>query len=58
MGLFKVYNRDMLALFNQRKLTLHMFVHIMHASLTGSQILMIVNSDTDVVVQDIAGMLI
>ena len=36
----------------------HMFVHLMHASLTGSQILMIVNSDTDVVVLDIAGMLI
>ena len=36
----------------------HMFVHIMHASLTGSQTLMIVNSDTDVIVLDIAGMLI
>ena len=36
----------------------HMFVQIMHASLTGSQTLMIVNSDTDVVVLDIAGMLI
>ena len=36
----------------------HMFVRIMHASLTGSQTLMIVNSDTYVVVLDIAGMLI
>ena len=36
----------------------HMFVHIMHASLTGSQTLVIVNSDTNVVVLDIAGMLI
>ena len=36
----------------------HMFVHIMHVSLTGSQTLMIVNSDTDVVVVDIAGLLI
>ena len=36
----------------------HMFVHIMYVSLTGSQTLMIVNSDTDVVVLDIAGMLI
>ena len=36
----------------------HMFAHIMHASLTGSQTLMIVNSDIDVVVLDIAGMLI
>ena len=36
----------------------HMFVHIMHASLTGSQTLMIDNSYTDVVVLDIAGMLI
>ena len=35
----------------------HMFVHIMHASLTGSQTLMIVNSDTVVVVLDIAGIL-
>ena len=35
-----------------------MFVHIMHASLTGSQTLMIVNSDTNVVDLDIAGMLI
>ena len=35
----------------------HMFVHIMHASMTGSQTLMIVNSDTDVVVLDIAGIL-
>ena len=35
----------------------HMFVHIMHASLTGSQTLMIVYSDSDVVVLDIAGML-
>ena len=32
----------------------HMFVHIMYASLTGSQPLMIVNSDTNVVVLDIA----
>ena len=36
----------------------HMFVHIKHASLTGSQTLMIVNSDTDVFVLDVAGMLI
>ena len=36
----------------------HMFVHIKHASLTGSQTLMIVNANTDVVVLDIAGMLI
>ena len=36
----------------------HMFVHIMHASLTGSQTLMIAYSDTDVFVLDIAGMLI
>ena len=36
----------------------HMFVHIMHASLTGSQTLMIINSDTNVVVLDIACMLI
>ena len=36
----------------------HMFVHKMHASLTGSQTLMIVNSDTNVVVLEIAGMLI
>ena len=36
----------------------HMFVHIMHASLTGSQTLMIVSSDINVVVLDIAGMLI
>ena len=36
----------------------HMFVHIMHASLTGSQALMIVNSDTNAVVLDIACMLI
>ena len=36
----------------------HMFVHIMRDSLTGSQTLMIVNSDTDVVVLDIAVMLI
>ena len=36
----------------------HMFVHIMHVSLTGSQTLMIVNSDIDVVVLDKAGMLI
>ena len=37
----------------------HMFVLIMHVSLTGSQTLMIViiNSDIDVVVLDIAGML-
>ena len=35
----------------------HMFVHIMHVSLTGSQTLMIVISDIDVVVLDIAGML-
>ena len=34
----------------------HMFGHIMHASLTGSQTLMVVNSDTDVNV--LAGMLI
>ena len=36
----------------------HMFLHIMHASLTGSRTLMIVNSDTNIVVLDIAGMLI
>ena len=36
----------------------HMCVHIMHTSLTGSQTLMIVNSDTNVVVLDIACMLI
>ena len=36
----------------------HMSVHIMHASLTGSQTLMVVNSETDVVVLYIAGMLI
>ena len=36
----------------------HMFVHIMHASLTRSRSLMIVNFDTDVVALDIAGMLI
>ena len=36
----------------------HMFVHIMHASLTGSQTLMIVNSDTNAVALDIACMLI
>ena len=36
----------------------HMFVHIMHASLTGSLTLMIVNSDTDAFVLDIAGMLV
>ena len=35
-----------------------MFVHKKHASLTGSQTLMIVISDTDFVVLDIAGMLI
>ena len=35
-----------------------MFFHIMHASLTGNQTQMIVNSDTDVVVLDITGMLI
>ena len=35
-----------------------MFVHIMHASLTGSLTLMIFNSDTDAVVLDIAGMLV
>ena len=35
-----------------------MFVHIMQAALIGSQTLMIVNSDMDVVVLDIAGMLI
>ena len=35
-----------------------MFVHIKHASLTGGRTLMIVISDTDVVVLDIAGMLI
>ena len=34
----------------------HMFVH-MHASLIGSQTLIIVNSNTDVVVLDTAGML-
>ena len=34
-----------------------MFVHIMHASLTGRQTLMIVIPDTDVVLLDIAGML-
>ena len=32
-----------------------MFVHIMHASLTVSQTLMVVNSDNDVVVVDLAG---
>ena len=36
----------------------HMFIHIMHFSLTGSQTLMIFNSDTDVAVLDIADMLI
>ena len=36
----------------------HMFVHVMHASLTGSQTLMIVSSDTNVVVLDIAYVLI
>ena len=36
----------------------HMFVHIMHASLTGSQTQMIVNPNTNVVDLDIAGMLI
>ena len=36
----------------------NMFVQIMHASLTGSQTLMIINSDTNVVVRDIACMLI
>ena len=36
----------------------HRFVHIRHASLTGSQTLMIVNSDTDVVVLYTAGILI
>ena len=36
----------------------HMFVHKKHASLTGSQTLMIVISYTDFVVLDIAGMLI
>ena len=36
----------------------NMFVHMKHASLRGSYILMIVNSDTDVIVLDIAGMLI
>ena len=35
-----------------------LFVHIMLASLTGTRTIMIVNSDTDVVVLDIAGMLI
>ena len=35
-----------------------MFVHKKLASLTGSQTLMIVISDTDVVVHDIAGRLI
>ena len=35
-----------------------MFVHIKHASLTGSGTLMIVIFNTDVVVLDIAGMLI
>ena len=35
-----------------------MFVHIKHASLAGSQTLTIVISDTDVVILDIAGMLI
>ena len=35
-----------------------MFVHIKHASLTGRQTLMIVISATDIVVLDIAGMLI
>ena len=33
----------------------HMFIHIKHASLTGSQTLKIVISDIDVVVLDIAG---
>ena len=36
----------------------HLFVHIMHVSLTGGQTLMIVNFDIDVVVLDIACMLI
>ena len=36
----------------------HMFVHKMYASLTGIQTLTIVNTDTDLVVLDIAGMLI
>ena len=36
----------------------HMFLHIMRASLTESRTPMTVNSDTDVVVLDIAGMLI
>ena len=36
----------------------YMFVHIMHASLTGSQTRMIVNSDTHAVELDIAGMLV
>ena len=36
----------------------YMFVHIMHASLTGSQTLMIIDSNTNVVVLDIACMLI
>ena len=36
----------------------HMFVLMKHASLRGSYILMVVNSDTDVVVLDIASMLI
>ena len=40
------------------KVCSHIFVHIMHASLTRSQTLMIANSDTNVVVLDIAGMLI
>ena len=35
-----------------------MYVHIKHASLTGSRTLMIVISNIDVVVQDIAGKLI
>ena len=36
----------------------HMFANIMHVSLPGRQTLIIVNSDTDVVVLDTAGMLI
>ena len=46
------------SLMQSEKADTHMFVPIMHASLKGSQTLMIVNSDTDVVELDIAGMLI
>ena len=47
-------NRDMLAPCNHEEADTHMFVHAKHASLTGSRILTIVSSDTDVVVLAIA----